>query len=88
LARLDQVFQSTAAYYDDDFLQTQFRILQSRTLAKRTIDAMKLWMRRALAKGPEPKGSIQLQRHGVVGESTASSDSRRSPSNQDGRAAG
>jgi polysaccharide biosynthesis transport protein len=60
VARLDQVFQSGSSYYDDDFLQTQFRILQSRTLAKRTLDAMKLWDAPRLGNGPEPKGSISV----------------------------
>src|SRR4029453_11477669 len=60
VARLDQVFQSGSSYYDDDFLQTQFRILQSRTLAKRTIDAMKLWDAPRLGNGPIPKGSISF----------------------------
>ena len=60
VARLDQVFQSGNGYYDDDFLQTQFRILQSRSLAKRTIDSMKLWDAPKLGKGPEPKSTISF----------------------------
>ena len=60
VARLDQVFQAGGSYYDDDFLQTQFRILQSRTLAKRTIDSMKLWDAPRLGNGPMPKGSISF----------------------------
>jgi polysaccharide biosynthesis transport protein len=60
VARLDQVFQSGNGFYDDDFLQTQFRILQSRSLAKRTIDQMKLWDAPRLGKGPEPKTSISF----------------------------
>ena len=40
---------------NDDFYQTQYRILQSRTLAKQTIDAMKLWDAPRLGNGPEPK---------------------------------
>ena len=60
VARLDQVFQSGNSYYDDDFLQTQFRILQSRSLAKRTLDAMKLWDAPRLGNGPEPKSQISF----------------------------
>jgi succinoglycan biosynthesis transport protein ExoP len=60
VARLDQVFQSGNGFFDDDFLQTQFRILQSRSLAKKTIDAMKLWDAPKLGKGPDPKGSISF----------------------------
>src|SRR5262245_17708128 len=37
VARLDQMFQSDNSYYDDEFRNTQFRILQSRSLARRTI---------------------------------------------------
>src|SRR5688572_2947515 len=55
IAKIDQMFDTTGAYYyDDEFRQTQYRILQSRTLAKRTIDAMRLWDRPRLGDGPEP----------------------------------
>ncbi len=60
VARLDQMFQSENAWYDDDFYQTQFRILQSRRLAKRTIDSMKLWDAPQLGNGPEPKPAISF----------------------------
>ena len=43
VARLDQMFQSQDGWSNDEFYQTQYRILQSRSLAKRTIDQMKLW---------------------------------------------
>jgi capsular exopolysaccharide synthesis family protein len=58
VARLDQMFQSTDGWYNDEFYQTQHRILQSRSLAKRTIDAMKLWDAPRLGNGPEPKSRI------------------------------
>src|SRR5215212_5843702 len=60
VAKLDQMFDSGTTYYDDEFRQTQYRILQSRTLAKRTIDAMHLWDVERLGDGPAPKGSITL----------------------------
>src|SRR5437868_117432 len=60
VARLDQVFQSGNGYYDDEFLQTQYRILQSRTLSKRAVDMMKLWDAPRLGKGPEARSSISL----------------------------
>src|SRR6185436_1346668 len=41
VATLDQMFQANSQ--EDNFYQTQFRIMQSRSLAKRTIDMMKLW---------------------------------------------
>ena len=67
VATLDQMFQSQDGWYDDDFYQTQFRILQSRTLAKRTIDAMKLWDAPRLGNGPEPKGRISFIGHACGG---------------------
>jgi polysaccharide biosynthesis transport protein len=60
VARLDQMFQSESPYYDEDFRQTQYRILQSRTLAKKTIDAMKLWDAPRLGNGPEPTAAISF----------------------------
>ena len=59
-ARLDQVFDSQNAWYDSDFYQTQFRILQSRTLARKTIDSMNLWKEPKLGHGPDPKPSISF----------------------------
>jgi uncharacterized protein involved in exopolysaccharide biosynthesis len=50
VARLDQMFQSDN-YYAEEFRQTQYRILQSRSLAKGTIDAMKLWDAPKLGNG-------------------------------------
>jgi capsular exopolysaccharide synthesis family protein len=58
VARLEQMFQSTDGWYNDEFYQTQHRILQSRSLAKRTIDAMNLWDAPRLGNGPEPKSRI------------------------------
>ncbi|CAN5704519.1 exopolysaccharide regulatory tyrosine autokinase VpsO [soil metagenome] len=58
VATLDQMFQSQEGWFNDEFYQTQNRILQSRTLAKRTIDTMKLWDAPRLGNGPIPKGSI------------------------------
>ncbi|MEQ1731159.1 MAG: exopolysaccharide transport family protein, partial [Vicinamibacterales bacterium] len=57
VARLDQMFDNDGGY-DEEFFQTQYRILQSRSLARRTIDAMKLWDARKLGNGPEPKEAI------------------------------
>ncbi|HEX7794363.1 MAG TPA: polysaccharide biosynthesis tyrosine autokinase [Vicinamibacterales bacterium] len=59
-ARLDQVFQSESSWYDSEFIQTQFRILQSRTLARRTIDSMNLWTVPKLGNGPDPKPQISF----------------------------
>ena len=55
---LDQMFQSQDGWFNDEFYQTQHRILQSRTLAKRTIDMMKLWDAPKLGNGPDVRGTI------------------------------
>jgi uncharacterized protein involved in exopolysaccharide biosynthesis len=58
VARLDQMFQTQEGWYNDDFYQTQYRILQSRTIAKRTIDLLKLWDAPRLGVGPAPIGAL------------------------------
>src|SRR5215475_12695096 len=60
VARLDQVFQAESSWSDSEFIQTQFRILQSRTLARKTIDAMHLWGAPKLGNGPNPKPTISF----------------------------
>jgi capsular exopolysaccharide synthesis family protein len=60
VATLDQMFQSQEGWYNDEFYQTQHRILQSRSLAKKTIDAMKLWDAPRLGNGPEPQARISV----------------------------
>ncbi len=57
VATLDQMFQSTDAWYNDAFYQTQYRILQSRSLARRAVDEMKLWDG-PLGKQPEARMSL------------------------------
>jgi capsular exopolysaccharide synthesis family protein len=59
VAKIDQMFDGNS-YNDDEFYQTQYRILQSRTLAKATIDAMKLWDAPRLGNGPVPKATISI----------------------------
>src|SRR5215211_294513 len=58
VTRLDQMFQSQEGWFNDEFYQTQYRILQSRSLAKRTVTAMNLWNAPRLGNGPEPKSRI------------------------------
>jgi exopolysaccharide transport family protein len=60
VARLDQVFQTENSWYDSDFYQTQLRILQSRSLAHRVIDDLKMWSAPKLGNGPESKASISV----------------------------
>jgi capsular exopolysaccharide synthesis family protein len=57
VATLDQMFQSTDGWYNDAFYQTQYRILQSRSLSKRAIDQLQLWDA-PLGRAPEPKMSL------------------------------
>jgi succinoglycan biosynthesis transport protein ExoP len=60
--KLDQMFQATDSYYNDEFYQTQYRILQSRSLAKATIGSLNLWGAARLGNGPEAKESLSLGR--------------------------
>ena len=57
VATLDQMFQSQDGWYNDDFYQTQYRILQSRSLARRAHrpDAA---VERAARPRPEPKMAL------------------------------
>ncbi len=57
IATLDQMFQSTDGWFNDAFYQTQYRILQSRSLAKRAIDEMQLGDA-PLGRAPEPTRSL------------------------------
>ena len=49
---LNTMFQESDGWYNDDFYQTQYRILQSRSLARRTVDLMNL------AKRPSPSADV------------------------------
>lgn len=64
VATLDQMFQSQEGWSSDEFYQTQFRILASRSLARKTLDMMKLWDAPRLGNGPEPKAGFSVS--GVV----------------------
>ena len=59
VATLDQMFQSQDGWSNDEFYQTQYRILQSRTLAKRTIDCDEAVGRAAARQRPEPNSHDQ-----------------------------
>ncbi|MGE3957923.1 MAG: GumC family protein [Vicinamibacterales bacterium] len=43
VATLDQMFQAQDGWFNDAFYQTQYRILQSRSLSKRAIDELQMW---------------------------------------------
>src|SRR3954468_4225077 len=76
VATLDQMFQSQDGWFNDAFYQTQYRILQSRSLSKRAIDELKMWSL-PLGRAPEqrmPLDPLSLGRiagskvyHGVKG---------------------
>ncbi len=51
---LNAVLQDNTTWYDDDFYQTQYRILQSRALAWRTIEALGLATPPPAEAGPAP----------------------------------
>ena len=48
---LDQMFQEQDSWYNDDFYQTQYRILQSRSLARRAVELMNLSARPSIIRG-------------------------------------
>ena len=76
VARLDQMFQSQDGWYNDEFYQTQHRILQSRSLAKRTIDSMNLWDAPRLGNGPQPQARISVTGLSLYMRASASIASR------------
>ncbi len=81
VATLDQMFQVQDGWSNDEFYQTQYRVLQSRTLAKRTLDEMKLG-NGPLGNVPPPKASldpISLVTRGVS-MATAAISGRPAPS--------
>lgn len=57
VSTLDQMFQTQDGWYNDEFYQTQYRILQSRSLARRTISDLRLW-NAPLGKPADPSSSV------------------------------
>jgi capsular exopolysaccharide synthesis family protein len=61
IGRLDTMFQDQDGWYNDEFYQTQYRILQSRSLARRTVELMDLPNHASLKKAmEEPRSPITL----------------------------
>src|SRR4051812_42716510 len=58
VGNLQTMFQESDGWYNDDFYQTQIRILQSRSLARQTAQLMKLPQRPMAA--PEGGGPINI----------------------------
>ncbi len=55
VANLNTMFQEQDGWYNDDFYQTQYRILQSRTLARRTVELMNLPKHPSLQQAMAPQ---------------------------------
>ena len=53
---LNTMFQEQDSWYNDDFYQTQYRILQSRSLARRTVELMNLAEHPSIAERGRPSG--------------------------------
>lgn len=64
---LSTIFKQNDGWYNDDFYQTQYRILQSRSLGRKTAEAMHLDKHPALARGPEDVRSPWTVRGAVAG---------------------
>jgi polysaccharide biosynthesis transport protein len=70
VANLNTMFQEQDGWYNDDFYQTQYKILQSRTLARRTVVFMNLTKHPSLQQALAPKSApitVTGLMNGVVG---------------------
>jgi polysaccharide biosynthesis transport protein len=54
VGNLNTMFQENDGWYNDDFYQTQYRILQSRSLARETVEVANLPNHPAVARATEP----------------------------------
>jgi polysaccharide biosynthesis transport protein len=54
VGNLNTMFQETDGWYNDDFYQTQYRILQSRSLARRTVELANLPAHPSMQRASEP----------------------------------
>ncbi len=54
VASLNTMFQEQDGWYNDDFYQTQYKILQSRSLARRTVELMNLPAHPSLRQATAP----------------------------------
>jgi len=61
VANLNDLFQQQETWYNDDFYQTQYRILQSRSLARRTITALKMWDQHDFDGGVKTQSGFSLR---------------------------
>jgi polysaccharide biosynthesis transport protein len=88
VANLNTMFQEQDGWYNDDFYQTQYKILQSRTLARRTVELMNLPAHPALHQAMAPKSApitlaglfsdgVALARRAVMGAPAAETPAPR-----------
>ena len=59
---LSTIFQQSDGWYNDDFYQTQYRILQSRSLARKTAETMKLEQHPAASPRAGGAGAVDAPR--------------------------
>ena len=64
---LSTIFQQQEGWYNDEFFQTQYRIIQSRSLGRKTAELMKLDQHPALARASEPVRAPWTVRGAVAG---------------------
>jgi polysaccharide biosynthesis transport protein len=90
VANLNTMFQEQDGWYNDDFYQTQYKILQSRTLARRTVELMNLPAHPALHQAIAPKSApitltglfadgVVLARRAVMGAPAPAPAPRQEP---------
>jgi polysaccharide biosynthesis transport protein len=90
VASLNTMFQEQDGWYNDDFYQTQYKILQSRTLARRTVVLMNLTKHPSLQQALAPKsapitvmglvnGAVGLARRTVKGAPAKSAATAQHP---------
>jgi capsular exopolysaccharide synthesis family protein len=61
IGTLSTMFQESDGWYNDDFYQTQYRILQSRSLARRAVDVIGLPTHPSIVRGlPEERAPLSL----------------------------
>ena len=70
VGNLNTMFQETDGWYNDDFYQTQYRILQSRSLARRTVELANLPSHPSMQRASEPP-SMSFSVTGVASSAIA-----------------
>ncbi len=69
VGNLNTMFQEADGWYNDDFYQTQYRILQSRSLARKTVEVMNLPAHPSVNKATEPP-SMSFSVTGLISSAT------------------